>query len=414
MTNSSRSPIRGATFCRYCIVREGIKGSQIKSRNAVCSLCEGALSNLSKIVAVIRRETASYEFSTFLVGASLPQSILDKEDELRSRLKIKGKENIKSQITKIISKKLATETKRKVDYSRPDVTILVSLIDNMVTITSRSIWLSARYRKMHRGIPQRASVCKVCNGLGCAECDYSGKKGASVQAIAESYFAKIFEAEACNFVWLGSEDEMSLVEGSGRPFYVEVLRPKKRSVFKFKRPQKRSKVFRISDGVEISGIEVLNSKPTEIPQFEITARINLKRKDESSDISINLEAIHTKFSEVFVNVRLSRKYRTVKRKIHSIEGHIAEGGLTASLVLNCEGGIPLKKFVSGEDGTVEPNISSLLIPYELDSIMPFDIMDVRIKKAETKKVSKVSVSDIGQEVANGVEPEVDQSIAALL
>ena len=43
------------------------------------------------------------------------------------------------------------------------------------------------------------------------------------------FLTKSFNAEGCNFVWLGSEDENSLVSGSGRPFFVEIVTPKKRS-----------------------------------------------------------------------------------------------------------------------------------------------------------------------------------------
>ena len=48
------------------------------------------------------RETLSndYHFDTFLIGAALPAHLLEKEDRIRARLKIRGRENIKSQLTR--------------------------------------------------------------------------------------------------------------------------------------------------------------------------------------------------------------------------------------------------------------------------------------------------------------------------
>ena len=372
-------------MCRFCIAREGIESSRdLKAVSKTCSLCEGILLRLDNTIELIKRAIKDYDFKTFLVGASLPQSILDNEDEVRSRLKIKGRENVKTQITRILSKRLASATKKKVDYSRPDLTILISLIDDAVTVMPRSIWIYSKYRKLVRGIPQRSSTCKVCNGLGCAECNYTGKKGTSIQFVATSYFNQIFEAEACNFVWLGSEDEMSLVQGSGRPFFVEVVRPKKR-----KTPKKGSRnwnlPYKSSEGIEIPDFEILRSKPANIPQFKITAKIHLKKTGDSRESAIDAEQIQKNFSETNVNVRLSRKSRTVQRRIHSLNVLVEEGGASATLTIDCDGGIPLKKFVSGQDGTVEPNISSLISSYELDKTAPFDIADVQIKEVFGKK-----------------------------
>ena len=38
-----------------------------------------------------------YQFDTFLIGAALPAHLYEKEDRIRARFKIRGRENIKSQ-----------------------------------------------------------------------------------------------------------------------------------------------------------------------------------------------------------------------------------------------------------------------------------------------------------------------------
>jgi tRNA pseudouridine synthase 10 len=373
--------VQGVNLCRYCAEREGLRTSSHSSR-LECALCGGLLSQLTKMASTVIEKSKEYEFETFLIGASLPQALLDREDELRARLKIKGKENLKSQITRIVSRKVVLATGKKVDYSRPDLTIVLSPTDNSVVLTPRSIWVKAAYRKLVRGIAQRASMCEICNGVGCAACNYSGKKGASVQSVASSYFMKLFDAESCNFVWLGSEDENSLVEGAGRPFFVEMMKPKKRAAHGGRKMTRRRKnlTYYSEYGVEISPPEILKAKPQQVPQFEVLAKVYLKRS-ESPDYTFRSEDLAKDFKNGVVSVRLSRKYRIVQRKIRSIEA-VAKDSL-ATLSIRCDGGIPLKKLVTGQDGTVEPNLSSYISGYEIEKESPFDVLDVQIKRTES-------------------------------
>lgn len=361
-------------LCKHCLEREGIKGTPSKS----CDLCGGILGQLGQRADEIAEKLSGYEFETFLIGASIPQTVLDREDELRSRLKIKGKESVKSQITRILTRKLSKSTGRRADYSRPDITVLLSLADGSIQINSRSIWLSARYTKSTRGISQRASDCKQCNGLGCAACNYLGKSGENIQSIASTFFCKKFEAEACNFVWLGSEDENSLVEGSGRPFFVEVLRPRKRLQGKDRSKFKNRLSFK-SENIKITRVARLEKRITEVPQFDIKCVVHLLRNQTCSPQPLSVDKIEKNFSEAIVNVHLSRKYRVVQRMIHSISAKVLEGGSRAELLINCEGGVPIKKFISGQDDGVEPNLSGLLSQYSIDREKPFDILDVKVK-----------------------------------
>ena len=341
------------------------------------------LGELAQSAGEIVKKLAEYEYDTFLIGASIPQTVLDREDELRSRLKIKGKESVKSQITRMLTRKISKSTGKRADYSRPDITVLLSLFDGSIQINARSIWLSARYLKMRRGLSQRASDCKQCNGLGCAACNYLGKSGENIQSIASSFFCKKFGAEGCNFVWLGSEDENSLVEGSGRPFFVEVLRPKNRLTSKYRSKLNSRLVFKSKD-IKITRVARLEKRITEVPQFDVKCVVHLLRKETESSQIISGEEIERNFAEAMVNVHLSRKYRVVQRMIHSIRVNLLEGGSKAELLISCEGGVPIKKFITGQDGSVEPNLSGLLSLYIIDQEKPFDILDVKVRKAQPK------------------------------
>jgi len=392
MTSSSIL-LQQLPLCKYCTQREGLKTSGKRQLDVSCFLCEGTLEGLSSICEEILEKLADYEFETFLIGASIPQNMLDKEDELRSKLKIKGVEGIKSQITRVLSKKVASTLKKRVDYTRPDITVLVSLRDNIISITPRSLWISANYVKQIRGIPQRSTVCEICSGLGCAQCNYVGKSVNSVQGIITAFLLKVFQAESCNFVWLGSEDENSLVKGSGRPFYSEIVKPKKR---KMPAPFLRSKTkagknrrtYNL-DGVKISGIEILDKKVTNVPQFEIVAEIHLQAKTDAEVLNQEqVRTIESNFSNRWASVRLSRKMRTVQKRLESVKVKTSEDGKSLVLLVKCDGGIPLRKLVNGRDNSVEPNLSAFLSSYEINNADPFDILAVKIKQLDYGSVNR--------------------------
>jgi tRNA pseudouridine synthase 10 len=365
-------------LCKYCLKREGLKARP----KPECDLCGGLLQRTSLIAKDIASKLIEYDFQTFLIGATIPQSSIDQEDELRARFKIKGRESLKSEITRLLTRKISTWTGKHPDYAKPDVTILVALSDGTISITPRSIWLQARYTKSVRGLPQRSSDCKMCNGLGCVECGYKGKSGRSVQSIATTYFCNRFQAESANFIWLGSEDEMSLVGGSGRPFYIEVVKPKKRL-------EGNRRIFFKSDEIRILDVKRLLKRITDVPQVDIRCRVHLKSPGGPLS-SEKTQEIETNFLNCLVNVRLSRKYRVVKRLVRSIKVNAQSDG-RVDLLIDCEGGIPIKKLVTGQDDTVEPNLTYLIAPFTIDDEKPFDILDVNMRttpKAEVKGSSE--------------------------
>lgn len=336
--------------------------------NSIRSLSESVVQKLE-----------GFDYDTFLVGASVPHTILDNEDELRSRFKIKGRDSIKSQITKMLSERIRLQTGKSVNYAKPDITILASMSDQQITLNLRSIWFSGRYVKLHRGFPQRSSACPICNGLGCAKCEYKGRSTDSVQSKIAELLTTTFGAEGCNFVWLGSEDENSLVRAPGRPFYVEVTKPKKRFALSNKKTSVKGAVLK-SQNIQVRELRQLDNRVTEVPQFEITAALYLKKKDGAPALDVSqVTSMEKDFSKVLVSVRLSRKFRTVRKEIRKLEFDSREEGNEVEMKIQCDGGIPLKKFVSGQDDSVQPNLGRFLASYEIDREKPFDILKVKVK-----------------------------------
>lgn len=381
------------SLCGLCRLRLGVKSKvgKKKDKDTICYICGGIMERVESLSAEITRKLEGLEFDTFLIGASVPHKILDREDELRSRYKIKGKDSIKSQITKLLSEETKHQTGKKVDFSKPDVTVLVSFTDGEIILNLRSVWLSGSYLKLARGLPQRSAPCNICNGLGCAKCGYKGKSFESVQGEITNFLTSRFSAENCNFIWLGSEDENSLVSGTGRPFFVEITKPKNRFVIPTRiqtrgsAAKRSNRVFFRSKAVQVVNLRLLDRRVTDVPFFEITARIYLKRKQPNGEVDIpGLKLVEQNFSNSLVSVRLSRKFKTVQKEIKSLSCKSLNNGERLELRIDCDGGIPLKKLITGQDDSVKPNLAQFFSPYEIDSQRPFDVLDVRIKERKQK------------------------------
>ncbi len=155
----------------------------------------------------------------------------------------------------------------------------------------------------------------------------------------------------------------------------------------------RATAFR-SKEIQIKNLEILDRRVTYVPQFEISARVYLRRKPEGLRIgNSELEDVRERFSNVHVSVRLSRKFRTVQREIQKIRGRVLDEGETIELEVHCDGGIPLKKLVLGQDGTVEPNLSQLFGSYDIERDKPFDILEVKIKPIRRESIGSSHEND---------------------
>ena len=431
------------TLCKTCLNRVGLVGTgsrrnishQLVTRSepGSCMICEGRTSKLESIVERVVSKLADYDFDSFLVGTTVNQRFLEREDEIRSRLRIRGREGLKTQITRTIGAGIAELTGKKVEYNKPDVTILVSLLDGdseSITINPRTIWVYGRYLKNERGIPQKSKTCQVCSGLVCASCGFAGVNIRSIQSIAKEFFRTAFSAEDCNFIWLGGEDSNSLVLGNGRPFFAEILKPKKRAFDEPDRPTKKIMAPRpkrkdklspdesfpksldlsLSDGIRFRSFRKLASKPSSIPQFKITCEVNLLSSPTEKVSQIKVAEIETKFTDCDVFVQSSRRFKRTRKHLDWIEVSEAEDHSFARLKICCDGGIPIKKLVGGDGGdSVTPNLSEYIEGFRIDDSRPFDVLEVRLVEGADEQNHSANPGDIDRyQTING--KDVDRKI----
>jgi len=326
-----------------------------------CHICNDIMNNLEHYLKKMTDTSSQYTFSTFLVGAVLKPSSVDKDDSVRSRFKLQGIDSLKTSITRELGKKFARKTKTTVDFLKPDVTLTINFKDNSCSIRSKPLFLFGRYTKNVRDIPQKQFPCEFCNGFGCKQCDYHGIADfESVEGKICKFLYEKFGAIQAKLTWVGGEDKTSLVLGKGRPFFVKLSNPKIRR----KKPQKTTQ-----NDISIKELRVIDQIPQE---FSFCSRIEIIVTTKNPLVSENLKNLK-KLLETPILIDASSG-KTNRRLIHEIK-YRKKSPNSFSLSIVVDGGFPVKRFV--EDKNIKPNLSVLL-----DNIClceTFDFHEIKLK-----------------------------------
>jgi tRNA pseudouridine synthase 10 len=321
------------------------------------------MDDLDLIADEIADAVQGYEFNTFLIGATLPIQIYEREDALRARLKIRGKESAKNQLTRELGLRLSRLAKKKVEYMKPDITISLTIdrensVD--VAVKSRPLAIAGRYVKKSRGVPQKQDRCPYCEGKGCNSCNYSGLSGyESIEGMIAKGLMEMTGGQTPRFTWIGSEDQNSLVLG-GRPFYARVFNPKKRKL----------KKKNISGSGIRATLSVIKEEPELQPRFKVKTRI-LARCDKplTKDDIKKLDALTGAW------VSYENRSKTAFKRIYYSRARRIDGSQFA-LTIVADGGLMIKQFVGGEE-YMKPNISEIL--GGKCECVTFDILNVSLQ-----------------------------------
>jgi tRNA pseudouridine synthase 10 len=347
-------------LCKHCLERHIGAGKYSKP----CYICRGLMDSLHTIANRILAAVKDYEFETFLLGAILSTQLYEREDTMRARLKIRGRESIKNHLTRMLGMLLARLTGKKVEYTNPDIkiTLTVDKENNLgVQVRSRPLVLAGVYIKKSRGLPQKQDKCASCEGTGCNSCDYSGLSGYdSVEGVIAKELLQMTRGQMPKFTWIGSEDRRSLVIGSGRPFYVRLFNPKKRNLGK--------KTIR-GNGITAM-LDVINDQPETQPRFIVKTKIYVKCENVLT--KKNLRKLNSLSGSV---VRFENKSRMAIKRIYSVRIRQIDNNQFA-LTIVADGGLMIKQFVGGEQ-YMKPHISEIV--GGRCGCVTFDILDVQLQ-----------------------------------
>jgi len=375
----SRSILRKWDLCDNCLGRFFISSTNLSSarilgnkiRNSInsrsvskCYICKNLFSNMDHYVKMMQNISIEYEFSTFIVGAILKQSIIERDDKLRSKFHLRGVDGIKTAITRELGKKFVKKTKKHIDHLSPDITFIINFRTEQCNVKTTPVFLYGRYIKDKRGLPQKGESCKDCKGKGCIFCNNHGLVSFdSVEGKISQFLYEKFETKQVKFTWIGGEDKTSLVMGDGRPFFAKLLSPKKRNV----RLAKKSNL----DEITIHTLRNIDIIPNGSIRFKSKIKILVSTKNNiSSNRLKKLKQLVTIPIEITDsdNKQHKKTIHRLKYKKNSLRSFIVE--------IEADGGIPIKHFVGGSN--ITPNISDLLGTQ--CSCKKFDINQIYLSK----------------------------------
>ena len=310
-----------------------------------CYICKNIFENLHYFLKLMLDVSSNYSFTSFGVGTIIKPSIVDRDDHIRSQYKLRGVDGIKTDITRELGKSFSRKTKKIIDCMDPEITFTVNLKDESCQLRSKSLTLFGRYVKTLRGIPQKQKSCKNCFGRGCRICNFHGiSEFDSVEGMISKFLFDRFGGTTARFTWIGGEDKSSLVLGTGRPFFVKIQNPAKRSL-KLKTT--------ILDSLKINDLKIVLESPKKPLMFN--SSIAIKITTDSVINSKHLKKLKELTRQPIVVYEKSGKRS--EKKIIAVK-YKKSSDYVFTLFVMAEGGLPIKRFVVGDD--VSPGISQIL------------------------------------------------------
>ena len=358
------SQLKRYKLCKDCIERQGSR----QKPEEPCYVCRGLFEQKATALKRMLSAARGYEYDTFLIGAILPTQIYEREDAMRARLKIRGRESAKCQLTRELGIAFARASRKKVDYMVPDLVInLVVDKENNIELStkSRPLMLLGRYKKNAPGLAQKQERCPSCEGKGCCQCGNSGLSGFdSIEGVLAREIMSATKGQTPKFSWFGSEDRSSLVLGKGRPFYAKVFDPRKR---KFR------KIIVNTDSVA-ARLSPMGSSPIVPSPFRVKTKIQIR-----CDKYILEEDLRKLKSLAGTEVKFDNRKRTGSKRIYAaISRRIDDNTLSMTIV--ADGGLMIKQFVGGQE-YMKPNVSEL-VGSKCDCVT-FDILDVQLQESHS-------------------------------
>jgi tRNA pseudouridine synthase 10 len=331
-----------------------------------CFLCENKFRNVEALTGKILQAVIGYEFKTFLVGIEMPARIEEREDEFKAAFNIGYGENIRHEFGRLFGKSIAKSLEREADYLIPDLVFLVNPFSETIRLQLNPLFVTGKYRKFMRNIPQSTWFCSNCHGKGCAECNGSGRLyPESVESLSSKYLLEVSQGKEVFFHASGREDIDARMLGTGRPFVIEISKPKKRFI---DLNEMEARVNSEAVGkIDVSDLHFttketvrrLKKGENSQKEYSLLAEFDLDLSD------LDLRAIEQHFSGVTIKqqtpLRVVHRRADIIRERYIYKVKVKKVSLKRALLeIRCQGGLYVKELVSGDEGRTTPNVSSML------------------------------------------------------
>lgn len=358
--------------------RNILKNENIDQR---CWVCLGLFDELEKWAEMAVQALCRYEYSTFLVGTQISGLLGENEEILWSECGITHAEQLKTEVNREVGKLIAYKTGKDVEFTQPDIVIILNLADENLKLQIKSLYIQGRYKKLIRGIPQTRWPCRSCKGKGCEKCNYTGKQySESVDELIKTDVIKATLAEDTSFHGAGREDIDALMLGSGRPFVVEALNPKVRTI-DIQQLQQSININAINK-IEVIDLSIVFKEKVEqlksahadkVYKLKVTFNEPVSKDELAIAIaSLSGSEIHQRTPQ-----RVSHRRADLVRKRHVYMVELSEyHDDYVFLTVKCEGGLYVKELISGDEGRTVPSLTEKL--EKQSKVTELDVINVDI------------------------------------
>jgi len=320
-------------------------GKKVK-KPGKCCMCNGFFDDIDKFARKISKKLKKIEFETFLVGTRPSHEFLAMEEEVWDKAGIEFVEPIRAEINREVGKRLEKIMKKKTDFARPDVVVIVDLDTDYVEVNPNPIFISGFYNKLKRGFPQ----CKWGT---------PGVYKTSVQQMIANPFMKVTKGRSNKFHGAGREDIDAVCVG-WRPFVLEIVEPLKRKI----NLKKIEKEIKKTKKVEVKELKISDSKyvakiKQSRPDKTYKAIVALDKKIDKKDLK-KLSKIKGKISQrTPKRVKHRRADLVRERKVLDIKSKFINSK-KFELKVKGTAGLYIKELISGDEGRTKPSVSQIL------------------------------------------------------
>ena len=350
-----------------------------EGKPGTCWVCGGLFDRVEDWAKRAASAASEYEFSTYLFGVKLTPRLAEMERFFQDRFPSDAYEPLKHSFNRAVGKEFERIAGRgTVDFRHPDISFTVDLATDSLRMHVASLYVYGRYRKLVRGIPQTHWPCRKCSGKGCPACNYTGKQyPESVEELIAGPFIAAAEAKGAHLHGAGREDIDARMLGTGRPFVLELISPKRRGL---DIPALTEQVNQTAAGkVEIFGTRVTD-KATVALLKETHAE-----KTYRAVVAFAGEVTEEQLQEALAGMIGPIAQRTPTRVSHRRADLVRERRLIsatarllspteAEITLRTEGGLYVKELISGDDGRTHPNLSEVIgVPARVSAL---DVLSV--------------------------------------
>ncbi len=331
-----------------------------------CFLCDNKFTVIDELASKVFILLEDYEYSNFLIGITLPTNIAEREDEFKAEFAVHYGENLRNEFGRLIGKCVSVLSGKIVEFKKPEIVALVNPFTGRIKLQINPLFIAGRYRKLVRGIPQSKWFCSNCRGEGCEKCKGTGKLyPESVQEIIEKPLLDVTEGSEASFHSSGREDVDARMLGEGRPFVIEVSKPRKRFL-NLRHIEKKINAYGRGK-VTVSGLKpadktfIRKLKKGELTQKEYRVIIEFKNKIMKKDMLVLKEELSNIVVKQETPLRVLHRRADLTREKYIYEVDIKKLSLKkAELNIRCQGGLYVKELVTGDEGRTTPNISDIL------------------------------------------------------